>query len=81
MKQINLFYSEHSEKYIINEKREFTSQVPGENVKKTLEDALKFISDKYPKRKLFLEMKIPEKDQEFVKNYFSDSKNIDYRFK
>ena len=82
MKQINIFYNEHLGEYIINERGIFNvEKVPAENKKKSLEEALKFISDRYKNRNLLLEMKIPEKEQEFVENYFLDNKNIDYRFK
>ena len=82
MKQINIFYNWYQDEYIINEQRMFiVEKVPAENKKKSLEEALKFVSDRYKNRKLLLEMKIPEKEQEFVENYFLENKNIDYRFK
>jgi len=83
MKQINLFYSEISEQFIINERGEKLANVPSENIKGSLEDALKMIREKYAKRKVYLEVDVPEeksideKGENLLEKYLGATK-IDY---
>jgi len=83
MKQINLLYSEISEQYIINERGENLSTVPSENIKGSLEDALKFIKERYSKRKVYLEVKVPKdklagKDGESLLEKYLSGTKIEY---
>ena len=75
MKAIRLFYAEYIGKYVINEKGEKNlDNVPSENIKDSIENALKILVDKYKKRSIILEADINEKDMEAVRKYIQDTK-------
>jgi len=76
MKQINFFYNDISGEYIINESGEFDAV--GKDVCRFKDDmeALRFVSEKYPGRKVILRCRLPDDDIEKAENYLSsiDSK-------
>jgi len=67
MKEICIFYSPYTGKYIVNERGEKTAEdVHSENIKDSIEEAINFIKLKYQDRKIVLHADVPDEINETI---------------